>query len=189
MQMHQQAFCAVYCDKLCSAIIRLLTPPIRSRMYTMRTQIAHLCRTIRGFTLIEVMLVTVIIGLLLVVAVPTYIAYRGKSRVAAALGIGNGIQAALSSYSTTSQSNLYPLAADLTTYDDLRTIVNAHGGALKDTESQMGIAFRQYGTIDLDGDGERDSYTMSFTLLGVSTRIPGWCIVVQPSRVEKCPAL
>ena len=78
----------------------------------MRTQVAQLCRTNRGFTLIEVMLVTVIIGLLLVVAVPTYIAYRDKSRVAAALGIGNGIQAALSSYTTTSQSNLYPAAAD-----------------------------------------------------------------------------
>ncbi|MDH3600650.1 MAG: hypothetical protein OEU26_13530, partial [Candidatus Tectomicrobia bacterium] len=67
--------------------------------------------------------------------------------------------------------------------------VNAHGGALKNTESEMGIMFRQYGTIDLDGDGERDSYTMSFKLIGVSLNVPGWCIVVQPSRVEKCPAL
>jgi prepilin-type N-terminal cleavage/methylation domain-containing protein len=150
---------------------------------------AQLCRTHRGFTLIEMMLVTVIIGLLIVVAVPTYIVYRDKTRVAAALGIGNGIQAALSSYVTTSRTNLYPAAADITNYDELISIVNAHGGILKSTESEMGIAFQQYGTIDLDGDGEWDSYTMSFRLLGVSRTVLGWCIVVQPSGVSKCPAL
>ena len=155
----------------------------------MRTQIFQFCRTNWGFTLLELMLVTVIIGLLIVVAVPTYIAYRDKTRVAAGLGIGNQIQAALSSYTTTSPSNLYPDAADITTYNELMTVVNAHGGPLKNTESEMGIAFRQYGTIDLDGDGEWDSYTMSFKLIGVNTHVPGWCIVVQPAKVEKCPAL
>jgi prepilin-type N-terminal cleavage/methylation domain-containing protein len=159
------------------------------KMNMMRTQRSPSCRANRGFTLIELMLVTVIIGLLVVVAVPTYIAYRDKTRAAAGLGIGNSIQAALSSYTTTSPSNLYPAMAEITNYQDLMSVVNAHGGALKNTESETGIAFRQYGTIDLDGDGERDSYTMSFQLIGVSTSVAGWCIVVQPSRVEKCPAL
>jgi hypothetical protein len=102
------------------------------------------------------------------------------------MGTGNAIQAALAAYVTTSPSNLYPAA--IADYADLSTIVNANGGSFQNTASEMGIELRSYTTFDIDADGERDSYTMSFTVLGVSPQNPGWCIVVQPSGVEKCPA-
>jgi type II secretory pathway pseudopilin PulG len=126
------------------------------------------------------------IGILALVATPHFIAYRDKARVAVGMGTGNAIQAALSSYATTSLSNLYP--AGIANYGDLTTIVNAHGGTLQNTASEMGIELRRYTALDSDGNGERDSYTMSFIVLGVHPRNPGWCIVVQPSGVEKCPA-
>jgi prepilin-type N-terminal cleavage/methylation domain-containing protein len=139
-----------------------------------------------GVTLIELVVVTAIIGLLAVIAIPLFIAYRDKARVASGMGTGNAIQAALSAFATTSPSNLYPAA--MANYGDLSAIVNANGGLLKPTESEMGIEFRSYIPIDLDGNGERDSYTMSFKVLGVPLQNTGWCIVVQPSGVEKCPA-
>jgi prepilin-type N-terminal cleavage/methylation domain-containing protein len=152
----------------------------------MQTRYAQIFRHNQGFTLIELVVATVIIGILAITAAPNFIAYRDKTRVATGMGAGNAIQAALASFTTTSPNNLYPAA--MANYGDLIAIVNANGGLFKTTELDMGIAFRSYASIDIDGDGERDSYTMSFTVLGVPPQNVGWCIVVQPSGVARCPA-
>ena len=142
---------------------------------------------IRGFALVELMVITMIIGLLAIVAAPTIRTYRDKSRVASGLGSASAIQAALATYITTNDKALYPKT--ITSYDDLRTLVNAHGTTLHSSEQEMGLQFQAYNSIDSDDNGEYESYTLTLRVMGVATHRPGWCIVIQPSGVEKCTAM
>jgi prepilin-type N-terminal cleavage/methylation domain-containing protein len=142
-------------------------------------------RPIAGFTLIEMLIVTMIISLLAIVASPTISAYLERVRVARGVSVGRTVQASLASLITTNESNQYP--DSIGSYDELTVLINANGGQLKNTEAETGMEFRQYTAIDTDGDSIWDSYTMSFKVLDVSPQRPGWCIKIQPSGVERCP--
>jgi type II secretory pathway pseudopilin PulG len=144
-------------------------------------------RSITGFTVIELLVVTMIISLLAILAWPTMNAYLERVRVAKSLSAGRTVQASLASLSTTSENNQYPAA--ITSYGELTVLVNANGGQLGNTEVETGMAFRSYTAIDTVNDGNWDSYTMSFNVLNVSPLRPGWCIRVRPSGVEHCPPL
>lgn len=86
-----------------------------------------------GATLIELIVVTVILGLLAIVSAPTVQTYFERVRVARGVSIGRTVQAALAASTMTDVADQYP--AHIDSYADLIVMVNANGASSSHTDA------------------------------------------------------
>ena len=137
----------------------------------------------RGFTLIEIMIVTAIFGILAAIAVPSFISYRDKSRVTTVIATAHAVRAAMANFAADSEGNLYPASDTITDYASLRVLVDVNGGTLPDTGS---FIVNHYTRFDSNGDMTDDNYSMRFTVSGVPTNMKGYQILVAPHGIWRC---
>jgi type IV pilus assembly protein PilA len=135
-------------------------------------------RNEEGFTLIELMIVVAIIGILAAVAVPNFISYRDRSRVASAVATAGSIRAALAAYASDQSDTTYP--GSYTDYSALATDLNKYGANLPVDSKKVGIASISYST-----NTDKSSYTVTITTEGVANDVVGKKIVVTPEGVTR----
>ena len=70
----------------------------------------------KGFTLIELMIVIAIIGILMAIAIPNFIAYRDKSFCSSAEADANNVAATLADYFAIPTHDAVPGATDDSSY-------------------------------------------------------------------------
>jgi len=144
---------------------------------------AYLSRA-SGYSLIELVVVIAVITILAVVSIPTFLSYRDKSRVSSVMGSSDAIRSALAGYASSQITTSYPGA--IADYDSLVTLVNENGGQLETTSLKSGFTLQDYVPLDLEGDGEYESYTLTVRVNNVPDTKPGWCVVITPSAITKC---
>lgn len=134
-----------------------------------------------GFSLIEILVVIAIISILVAIAVPAFMVYRNRGRVASTIGSSENVRASLASYAVDSAGNGYPTA--IADYMELRSVTSANGGTLP---AQSVFSLISYASRDTDGDDVPDDYSMRLSVHAVRTPQRGGQILVTPSGIYRC---
>jgi prepilin-type N-terminal cleavage/methylation domain-containing protein len=117
-----------------------------------------------GFTLVELMIATAILGILAALAVPSFMTYRDEADVAASLS--SGIRGALAAAAATDPYNSYPANEQISKPSDL----NQYGANLRDE------AFASFTYNKLEGE---ESYKVGIVTFG------GKEVCVRPEGITK----
>ena len=143
-------------------------------------------RQVKGFTLIEVMIVVAIIGILAAIAVLNFIAYRNKAKIAECIGTTESIRAAITGYAADSRNNEFPNA--MPQWTDLISVCNVNGSTLKPTADMQGYSGFTYQGLDKTGAAVAANpadYYFIFRVAGVPADMTGAQIEVRPSGIER----